>query len=138
MSWFSVSVVPSRAERDDAEEVPVPPVPAIEEVVRNIEAGDRVGINTVFFSSEDDATDGAPTVLAPLPEADAIVSTSVFKNVTLVVPEAPPVSRVIDVPRRPCAAARPLDCTTAPTPRFPRPGGCRRPDAATTTTTAAA
>ena len=41
------------------------------------------GIKTVFLTSEDDATDGAPTMLEPLPEADAIVSTSFFKNVTL-------------------------------------------------------
>jgi len=59
------------------------------EVVRSIQACERLGIKTVFLTSEDDATDGAPTMLEPLPEADAIVSTSFFKNVTLAVPEAP-------------------------------------------------
>ena len=50
------------------------------EVVRTIQACERLGIKTVFLTSEDDATDGAPTMLEPLPEADAIVSTSFFKN----------------------------------------------------------
>ena len=53
------------------------------EVVRTIQACERLGIKTVFLTSEDDATEGAPTMLEPLPEADAIVSTSFFKNVTL-------------------------------------------------------
>jgi glycine reductase complex component B subunit alpha and beta len=70
------------------------------EVVRSIQACERLGIKTVFLTSEDDATDGAPTMLEPLPEADAIVSTSFFKNVTLAVPEAPAVSRVIGVPTK--------------------------------------
>jgi glycine reductase len=50
------------------------------EVIRTIQACERLGIKTVFLTSEDDATDGAPTMLEPLPEADAIVSTSFFKN----------------------------------------------------------
>ena len=70
------------------------------EVVRSIQACERLGIKTVFLTSEDDATDGAPTMLEPLPEADAIVSTSFFKNVTLAVPEAPAVSRVIGLPTK--------------------------------------
>jgi sarcosine reductase len=65
------------------------------EVVRAIQACERLGIKTVFLTSEDDATDGAPTMLEPLPEADAIVSTSFFKNATLGVAEAPAVHRVI-------------------------------------------
>jgi hypothetical protein len=65
------------------------------EVVRTIQACERLGIKTVFLTSEDDATDGAPTMLEPLPEADAIVSTSFFKNRTLAVPSAPAVARVI-------------------------------------------
>ena len=65
------------------------------EVVRTIQACERLGIKTVFLTSEDDATDGAPTMLEPLPEADAIVSTSFFKNVTLRVADPGPVSRVI-------------------------------------------
>src|SRR5881296_3391789 len=70
------------------------------EVVRSIQACERLGIKTVFLTSEDDATDGAPTMLEPLPEADAIVSTSFFKNVTLAVPEAPAVARVIGLPTK--------------------------------------
>ena len=37
-------------------------------------------------------------MLEPLPEADAIVSTSFFKNVTLGVPDTPAVERVIGLP----------------------------------------
>ena len=70
------------------------------EVVRSIQACERLGIKTVFLTSEDDATDGAPTMLEPLPEADAIVSTSFFKNITLAVPEAPAVARVIGLPTK--------------------------------------
>jgi glycine reductase complex component B subunit alpha and beta len=68
------------------------------EVVRTIQACERLGIKTVFLTSEDDATDGAPTMLEPLPEADAIVSTSFFKNATLGVPDPGPVGRVIGLP----------------------------------------
>jgi hypothetical protein len=60
----------------------------------------RLGIKTVFLTSEDDATDGAPTMLEPLPEADAIVSTSFFRNITLGVPPAPAVARVIGLPTK--------------------------------------
>jgi glycine reductase len=70
------------------------------EVVRTIQACERLGIKTVFLTSEDDATDGAPTMLEPLPEADAIVSTSFFKNVTLQVADPGPVSRVIGLDRK--------------------------------------
>jgi glycine reductase complex component B subunit alpha and beta len=65
------------------------------EVIRTIQACERVGIKTVFLTSEDDATGGAPTMLEPLPEADAIVSTSFFKTRTLQVPDLPAVERVI-------------------------------------------
>jgi glycine reductase len=70
------------------------------EVVRTIQACERLGIKTVFLTSEDDATDGAPTMLEPLPEADAIVSTSFFKNATLHVADSGPVSRVIGLDRK--------------------------------------
>ncbi len=65
------------------------------EVVRTIQACEQLGIKTVFLTSEDDATDAAPTMLEPLPEADAIVSTSFFKTRTLDLPDMPPVQRVI-------------------------------------------
>src|SRR5207245_1171543 len=70
------------------------------EVFRSIQACERLGMKTVFLTSEEDATEGAPTMLEPLPEADAIVSTSFFKNVTLGVPNAPAVARVIGLPRK--------------------------------------
>jgi glycine reductase len=70
------------------------------EVVRSIQACERLGIKTVFLTSEDDATDGAPTMLEPLAEADAIVSTSFFKNATLGITEVPPVQRVIGLPTK--------------------------------------
>jgi glycine reductase complex component B subunit alpha and beta len=76
------------------------------EVMRSIQACERLGIKTVFLTSEDDATDGAPTMLEPLPEADAIVSTGFFKNTTLGVPEAPPVERVIGLPYKAVAGDR--------------------------------
>ena len=65
------------------------------EVVRTIQACEQLGIKTVFLTSEDDATEAAPTMLEPLPEANAIVSTSFFKTRTLEVPDLPPVERVI-------------------------------------------
>src|SRR5712692_10120476 len=76
------------------------------EVVRSIQACERLGIKTVFLTSEDDATDGAPTMLEPLPEADAIVSTGFFKNTTLGTPEVPPVARVIGLPYKMVAGDR--------------------------------
>jgi glycine reductase len=76
------------------------------EVMRAIQGCERLGIKTVFLTSEDDATDGAPTMLEPLPEADAIVSTSFFKNSTLGVPDAPAVSRVIGLPTKSVAGDR--------------------------------
>jgi glycine reductase complex component B subunit alpha and beta len=65
------------------------------EVIRTIQACEQLGIKTVFLTSEDDAAGGAPTMLEPLREADAIVSTSFFKTRTLEVPELPAVQRVI-------------------------------------------
>ena len=53
------------------------------EVVRTVQACEQQGIKTVFLTSEDDATNAAPTMLEPLPEGDAIVSTSFFKTRTL-------------------------------------------------------
>jgi glycine reductase len=67
------------------------------EVVRTIQACEQIGIKTVFLTSEDDATEAAPTMLEPLPEADAIVSTSFFKTRTLELPDMPPVQRVIGI-----------------------------------------
>jgi glycine reductase len=92
------------------------------EVVRTIQACEQLGIKTVFLTSEDDATEAAPTMLEPLPEADAIVSTSFFKTSTLQTPELPPVDRVIGLPQKAIGPLRDQLVPTAgalpPPPRF--------------------
>src|SRR2546425_1617804 len=92
------------------------------EVVRTIQACEQLGIKTVFLTSEDDATEAAPTMLEPLPEADAIVSTSFFKTRTLVLPDMPPVQRVIGVPHKAIGPLRdhlvPTAGSLPPPPRY--------------------
>jgi glycine reductase len=92
------------------------------EVVRTIQACEQLGIKTVFLTSEDDATEGAPTMLEPLPEADAIVSTSFFKTSTLQLPHMPPVQRVIGLPQKAIGPLRDQLVPTAgslpPPPRY--------------------
>lgn len=92
------------------------------EVVRTIQACEQLGIKTVFLTSEDDATEAAPTMLEPLPEADAIVSTSFFKTSTLQTPELPAVDRVIGSPQKAIGPLRDELVPTAgklpPPPRF--------------------
>jgi glycine reductase len=92
------------------------------EVVRTIQACEQLGIKTVFLTSEDDATAGAPTMLEPLPEADAIVSTSFFKTSTLQLPQMPPVQRVIGLPQKAIGPLRDQLVPTAgslpPPPRY--------------------
>jgi glycine reductase complex component B subunit alpha and beta len=91
------------------------------EVIRTIQACERLGIKTVFLTSEDDATGGAPTMLEPLPEADAIVSTSFFKTRTLEIPELPAVERVIGHQTKPIGPLRDqLMPTAGPLPPPPR------------------
>jgi Glycine/sarcosine/betaine reductase component B subunits len=91
------------------------------EVIRTIQACERVGIRTVFLTSEDDATGGAPTMLEPLPEANAIVSTGFFKTRTLEVPELPPMRRVIGHQTKLIGALRDQPVPTAgPLPAPPR------------------
>ena len=108
------------------------------EVVRSIQACERLGIKTVFLTSEDDATDGAPTMLEPLPEADAIVSTSFFKNVTLAVPNAPPVARVIGLRRKAVLRGSTVGLHAGADGISRRKASCRRRGATTTTTVSAA
>ncbi|MCZ6876144.1 MAG: hypothetical protein O7G88_21870, partial [bacterium] len=92
------------------------------EVVRTIQACEQLGIKTVFLTSEDDATEAAPTMLEPLPEADAIVSTSFFKTSTLQLPDMPPVERVIGVQEKAIGALRdqrvPAAGSLPPPPRY--------------------
>ena len=68
------------------------------EVIRTVQACEKVGIKTVFLTSEDDPTGSAPTMLEPVPEADAIVSTSFFRADLLGLDPLPPVDRVIGNP----------------------------------------
>jgi glycine reductase len=70
------------------------------EVIRTLQACERSGIKTVFLTSEDDPTGSAPTMLEPVPEADAIVSTSFFRADLLGLDPLPPVDRVIGNPQK--------------------------------------
>jgi glycine reductase complex component B subunit alpha and beta len=92
------------------------------EVVRTIQACEQLDIKTVFLTSEDDATEAAPTMLEPLPEANAIVSTSFFKTRTLQLPDMPPVARVIGQREKAIGPLRDQLVPTAgslpPPPRF--------------------
>jgi glycine reductase len=91
------------------------------EVVRTIQACEQLGIKTVFLTSEDDATEAAPTMLEPLPEANAIVSTSFFKTRTLEVPDLPAVARVIGATQKAIGPLRDeLVPTAGPLPPPPR------------------
>lgn len=91
------------------------------EVIRTVQACEQLGIKTVFLTSEDDATEGAPTLLEPLPEADAIVSTGFFRTATLGWEALPPVQRVIGWPQKACGPLRDeLLPTAGPLPPPPR------------------
>jgi len=65
------------------------------EVVHTVRACERLGIKTVFLTSEDSPEGGAPSLLKPLPEADAIVTTGFFNASLLDVGRMPAVERVI-------------------------------------------
>jgi glycine reductase len=65
------------------------------EVVHTVRACERLGIKTVFLTSEDNPEGGAPSLLKPLPEADAIVTTGFFNASLLDLGAMPPVERVI-------------------------------------------
>lgn len=65
------------------------------EVVHTVRACERLGIKTVFLTSEDSPEGGAPSLLKPLPEADAIVTTGFFNTSLLDLGQMPPVERVI-------------------------------------------
>ncbi len=71
------------------------------EVIRTIEACEHMGIKTVFLTSEDNSYDGAPTMLEPIPEADAIVSTGFLEAAVQEFPETPEMDRVIGLPEMP-------------------------------------
>ena len=65
------------------------------EVVHTVRACERRGIKTVFLTSEDSAEGGAPSMLKPVPEADAIVTTGFFNTSLLELGQLPAVERVI-------------------------------------------
>jgi glycine reductase len=65
------------------------------EVVHTVRACERLGIKTVFLTSEDSPEGGAPSLLKPVPEADAIVTTGFFNASLLDLGLMPPVERVI-------------------------------------------
>jgi glycine reductase len=70
------------------------------EVIRTVQACERAGIKTVFLTSEDDPTGSVPTMLEPVTEADAIVSTGFFRADLLGIDPVPPVERVIGNPQK--------------------------------------
>ena len=65
------------------------------EVIRTVQACEQEGIKTVFLTSEDSPEGGAPTMLEPVPEADAVVSTGFFRSGLLGLGTLPSVDRVI-------------------------------------------
>ena len=91
------------------------------EVIRTVQACEREGIKTVFLTSEDDPTGNAPTMLEPVSEADAIVSTGFYKSVHLDIDPLPPVDRVIGWPQMVSGRLRDeLAPTAGPLPAPPR------------------
>jgi glycine reductase len=89
------------------------------EVIRTVQACERMGIKTVFLTSEDNSYDGAPTMLEPVPEADAIVSTGFYESSVQQIPEAPEMERVIGVAEMPTGPLR--DQMVPATARMPVP-----------------
>lgn len=76
------------------------------EVIHTVRACERRGIKTVFLTSEDNPAGGAPTMLEPVPEADAIVTTGFFHSKVLGLTSIPPVQRVIGNPEKARAPMR--------------------------------
>ena len=73
------------------------------EVIHTVRACERIGIKAVLLTVEDEPTGGAPTLLEPLPEADAVVSLYLppFNPETI-----PPVKRVVGSQTRPVGPVR--------------------------------
>ena len=91
------------------------------EVVRTIQACEQLGIKTVFLTSEDDATDAAPTMLEPLPEADAIVSTTFLRPARSTSPTCRQCNASSACSRRPsghCDQLVPTAGSLPPPPRY--------------------
>ena len=90
------------------------------EVVHTVRACERLGIKTVLLTSEDSPEGGAPSLLKPVPEADAIVTTGFFNTKYLDIGTLPPVERVIGYGEK--AAGRAVDATVVGAPRVGRWG----------------
>jgi glycine reductase len=65
------------------------------EIIRTVQACERLGVKTVFLTSEDSSEGGVSTMLEPAPEADAIVSTGFQFSPLMGIEELPAVERVI-------------------------------------------
>jgi glycine reductase len=70
------------------------------EVIRTVQACEQANIKTVFLTSEDDPTGSVPTMLEPVAEADAIVTTGFFRSDLLGLTPLPTVDRVIGNPQK--------------------------------------
>ena len=92
------------------------------EVIRTVQACEQLGIATVLMTSEDNPEGGAPTLLEPLPEANAIVSTGFFPTRLLGIEALPPVERVIGWKQKVAGARRNelvnTDGALPPPPRY--------------------
>ena len=92
------------------------------EVIRTVQACEQLGIKTVFLTSEDNPVGEETTLLEPLVEADAIVTTSFFNSSLMGLGELPAVERVIGSPQMVTGPLRdiiiPTNSRMPPPPRF--------------------
>lgn len=95
------------------------------EVIYTVRACEALGIKTVFLTSEDNPAGHAPTMLEPVPEADAIVSTGFFNASLLGLGKLPAVERVIGSSERPIGHSD--DGTIATTRTVPTAGALPPP-----------
>ena len=71
------------------------------EVIRTVQECEKLGIKTVFLTSEDSSAQGVSTMLEPVVEADAMVSSGFISSETAIgVDELPAVDRVIGSPEK--------------------------------------
>lgn len=89
------------------------------EVIRGVQACEREGIKTVFVTSEDNPEGGAATVLEPLPEANAVVSTGFFVASQLDLSPLPDMERVIGNPEKVIGPLRNQIVSTATLKEWP-------------------
>jgi len=71
------------------------------EVIRTVRECEKLGIRTVFLTSEDSSAEGVSTMLQPTVEADAMVSTGfIDSEAAMGISELPAVDRVIGSPEK--------------------------------------